>query len=144
MGTGRAQHRGPGTFPLMLIHSPYHLVHIWPQKMTVIIPGIISKPSQGQKQKRSSLPVCPGPVWGQEANLKEEALEGGRSLSWPISDQGIPVPTVKIWSIAAMPCLTPSLFTGCSRLPRNTTGGRGSVPCISAHNLACCLVHKKL
>lgn len=71
--------KGEGTlrtrcFPSLLTHSLRRLVLKLPPKMTVIIPGIISKPSMS-RSRRGLLCLCvQEPVLGGEGNLKEEAL----------------------------------------------------------------------
>lgn len=138
----------------LLIHSPNRLVPKLTWKMATIIPSTIVKANLDQKQKRffsSCMSRCylrkalnSLPVLGKEASLKEEALAGKMSLSWPRSGQGIPMPTVRICPTAAMPHLTPSPFTVWSGLPRYTTEGKSCVLYISAHNWACCLAPNRL
>lgn len=58
-GSGK-QHQGPGAFPVSahpFSISPCPQVDL---KMAAIISDIVVKPNLDQKQKRLSLPVCPG------------------------------------------------------------------------------------
>lgn len=122
-------------FPTLLTHSLHHLVPNLPPEMTVIIPGIMSR------NRRDLLCLCvQEPVLGKEANLKEEALAGdGACLGLSLTTA--PGASSDHLAHCARHCLTPSLFSVWSGLPRHTAEDEGSVPCSSAHNLACCLAH---